>query len=83
MASSAAQVVLAPADAVRSDGRGGSFVWVVAGNRAERVTVRTAGDAGAQVRIAEGLDGDEIVVTGEAPEHDGQKVRPLGEAPSS
>lgn len=67
--------VLVPAAALRRDPQGDNFVWVVSANRARRVIVETAGDAGNRVRIASGLRGGEAVVVGDPPTRDGQRVK--------
>jgi HlyD family secretion protein len=66
--------VLVPAAALRRDGQGTNFVWLVNDGLATRRTVETAGEVGDRVRIASGLNGGEAVVTGEPPQRDGQKV---------
>ena len=58
--------VLAPREAVRSEG-GASFVWVVTQGRLRRQAVETGGDAGSgQVIFAKGLAGGEALVVGDA-----------------
>ena len=68
-------VVLVPAAALRRDTHGSNFVWVVNDGRAHRVMVETGGDVGNRVRIAGGLTGGEMVVVGEPPSRDGQRVK--------
>jgi HlyD family secretion protein len=58
-------VVLAPRSALRQDG-GAPFVWVVSGGRLRRQPVRTGGDLGDRVVVAEGLLGGEALVIGDA-----------------
>jgi HlyD family secretion protein len=66
--------VLVPAAALRRDGQGTNFVWVVNDGRAQHTAVETAGDVGNRVRITSGLKGGEAVVTGDPPTRDGQRV---------
>lgn len=62
LASTSQQVVL-PANAVRYDENGRSYVYVVDGNQqVQIVDVRTGWDDGQQVQIIEGLAGDERVI---------------------
>ncbi len=66
--------VLVPAAAIRRDPQGDDFVWVVSDGRAHKQIVETAGDVGANVRVATGLGGGESVITVGEPAHDGQRV---------
>jgi RND family efflux transporter MFP subunit len=67
--------VLVPPGALRRDAAGSSFVWVVEDGRARKAAVETAGEVGGQVRVASGLRGGEVVVIGEPPARDGQRVQ--------
>lgn len=71
--------VLVPAAALRRDGQGNNFVWVVNDGRAHRTSVATAGDIGNRVRIASGLKGGEAVVIGDPPTRDSQRVTIAGQ----
>jgi RND family efflux transporter MFP subunit len=69
-------VVLAPREAVRSEG-GGSFAWVVTEGRLRRQPLEIAGDAGGgdRVVVAKGLAGGEALVVGDAEGlREGQRV---------
>jgi multidrug efflux pump subunit AcrA (membrane-fusion protein) len=68
-------VVLVSAAALRRDTQGNNFVWIVNDGRARRAMVETGGDVGTRVRIASGLNGGELVVVGEPPTRDGQRVQ--------
>jgi len=67
--------VLVPAAALRRDAQGNNFVWVVDADRARRVVIETGGAVGTRVRIASGLTGGELVVVGDPPSRDGQRVK--------
>jgi HlyD family secretion protein len=71
--------VFVPAAALRRDGQGTNFVWVVNDGRAQHTSVETAGDVGDRVRITGGLKGGEAVVTGDPPARDGQRVTIAGQ----
>lgn len=58
-----AALVLAPREALRSDGAG-SYVWVVTSGALRRQAVEVAGDRGDRAVIAKGLAGGEAVVLG-------------------
>ena len=66
--------VLVPAAALRRDGAGNTFVWVVQDGRARPAPVETAGEVGDRVRVAKGLAGGEAVVMGTPPARDGARV---------
>ena len=70
----AAPAVLVPANAVRRDAQGESFVWVVADDRVRHQRVETGGDVGDRIRITSGLQGGEAVVVSGEPSHEGQRV---------
>ena len=67
--------IFVPAAALRRDAQGNNVVWVVTTDRAHRVMVETGGDVGNRVRIARGLTGGEMVVVGDPPTRDGQRVK--------
>jgi len=69
----AQRAVLVPGNALQRD-NDGTYVWVLDGDRVRRATVETAGDAGERVRIVSGLTGGEVVVVGDAPLAEGQRV---------
>jgi RND family efflux transporter MFP subunit len=73
---SVAPQVLVPANAMHRAADGRSYVWVVEGGRARQAYVEQNGLLGDTVRIASGLKGDDVVVIGEPPARDGQRVQP-------
>ncbi|HTO72050.1 MAG TPA: efflux RND transporter periplasmic adaptor subunit [Myxococcota bacterium] len=71
-------LVLAPKTAVRTDS-GGTYAWVVTGGKLRRQALKTGGDRGDQVIVAEGLSGGEALVVGDAAGmSDGRRVKTLG-----
>ena len=70
--------VLVPANALRRDVAGNTFVWVVRDGRARQAPVETAGEVGDRVRIVTGLGGGETVVVGTPPARDGARVTIAG-----
>jgi HlyD family secretion protein len=65
-AEAGAPVVVAPRAALRQE-NGATFAWVVTGGRLRRQAVRTGGELGDRVVVAEGLAGGEALVIGDAP----------------
>jgi RND family efflux transporter MFP subunit len=70
-----AALVLAPREALRSDGAG-TYVWVVTSGALRRQAVEASGDRGDRVVVAKGLTGGEAVVVGADSEalRDGMRV---------
>ena len=70
-----APLVLVPAAALRRDGDGGAFVWLVDDGHVRRAAVETAGTGLDPVPVSKGLQGGErVVVSNDDGLRDGKAV---------